>query len=210
MTRGALASFGILLTGGIAYAEVPVFSEGEIRSIEAAAGISLGVGGGISGFTTETMRDTTDTGGTWTARLVFGTASPVAVEGAYVGSAQSIHALGLDSNAILVGNGAQGDVRLNALPGYIVNPFIYGGFAWRHYSLVNASTNTSDIADHDDVIEYPVGIGLEGRFDRVIVDVRGEYRFALGADLVPSGPTADREVTDMNAWGVTLAVGYEL
>lgn len=175
-------------------------------------GIAIAAGGGASGFTSESLRGTTNPGGDWDVRLTFGTRSPLAFEASYIGSAQSIDALGLDSDAVLVGNGVQGALRLNTTIDLPVQPFIYGGVAWRRYDLTNTSANTSDISDSDDVLEVPLGVGIAGKFQGLIVDARGEFRPAWFQDLVPE-IINDTGLSDghgsMHRWGVNASVGYE-
>jgi hypothetical protein len=170
-------------------------------------GLGFSIGGGLDDFAGSTARDTTDLGGGWTARATFGTRSYVAFEAAYIGSANSVNALGLQSDALLVGNGAQGDVRINVLPHFVAQPFIYGGIAWRHYDITNSSVNTSDIADHDDVAEFPVGVGLAGYIGGFMADVRGEYRWSAYEDLMPSLTTSGSEAS-LDRWGVTGNLGF--
>jgi hypothetical protein len=170
-------------------------------------GISLTLGGGVDDFVESDFRDLTDTGGSWNVRAAYGTNSYVAVEGSYIGSAQGIDTFGLDTDAILVGNGAQAALRLNVTRDYPAQPFVYGGLAWRHYSLTNTDFNTSDVSDSDDVLEIPVGLGIAGKFYGFTVDARGEYRFATDDDLVI---TADDNFDGMDRWGVMANIGYEM
>ena len=57
------------------------------------------MGGGFEDFTNSTLQNMTGGAGTWNARFVAGTRQYIGVEAAYVGSARSIDALGLQSNA---------------------------------------------------------------------------------------------------------------
>jgi hypothetical protein len=127
------------------------------------------------------------------------------LESSYIGSAQSIDALGLDTSAVLVGNGVQGAVRVNVLT-TAFQPFIYGGAAWRHYNLTNENFNTSDVADSDDVLEVPAGVGISWVYRGVLLDARGEYRFAFEEDMVPSLTRAD--TAGMDRWGVSANIGF--
>ena len=175
-------------------------------------GVAISAGGGASGFTSESLRGTTDPGGDWDVRLTFGTRSPLAFEASYIGSAQGIDALGLDSDAILVGNGAQGALRLNTTVDLPIQPFIFAGVAWRRYDLTNTSNNLSDISDSDDVLEVPLGVGIAGKYRGLIVDARGEFRPAWNEDLVPEILDDAGRVDDfgsMHRWGVNASVGYE-
>ena len=178
-------------------------------------GFALAAGGGVSGFTSETARDATQDGGGWDVRATIGTRLPVSAEIAYIGSAQTIDALGLDDGAVLVGNGVQGNLRLNVMTESAVQPFIYAGAAWRRYDLANTDTNTSSVADHDDVVEFPVGAGIAYRYRGLLFDARGEFRAATNEDLMPSlaaspGLAGDDDNASLHRWGVTANLGIEL
>src|SRR5262249_47275711 len=110
-------------------------------------GYVISAGGGVSDFANTTMRDLTNTGGDWNVRLGVGTRSYVMGEVSYISSAQGINALGLENNATLVGNGAQLALRLNGTVNYPVQPFIFGGVAWRHYNLSHNGPNLSDVSN---------------------------------------------------------------
>jgi hypothetical protein len=93
---------------------MPASSPVETRS-GPISGIGVGatVCGGLTGFVDQQARAFTDAGPSWEARITVGTRLPIAIEGAYVGLAQNIDALGVDDNALIVGHGAEGAVRLN-------------------------------------------------------------------------------------------------
>lgn len=175
------------------------------------AGFALTAGGGVQGFTGDTMRNTTNDGGNWDVRVGFGTRLPVSIEASYLGSAQQINALGLDSDALLVGNGVQGNLRINATTGDIpVQPFLFGGVAWRRYQLQNTSRNTSDVIGEDDVLEIPLGIGVALKHRGFTLDARGEYRPSFYANLVPeSGTSAFADPASLDRWGVNANIGVE-
>ena len=71
-------------------------------------GVGMMFGGGITDFESPAVREMTGTGGAWDVRLVFGQREVLALETAYVGSAHYISAAGLDNDAMLVSNGAEG------------------------------------------------------------------------------------------------------
>ncbi len=169
-------------------------------------GLGFAIGGGVDDFSGETMRGQTSVGGSWTARVTFGTRSYVALEGSYIGSAQSIDSFGLDNDAILVGNGAQGALRINVTRFFPAQPFVYGGIAWRHYNITNNSINTSDVANEDDVAEFPLGVGFSGYVGGFMADVRGEYRIATAEDLAPS--VNENRTATLDRWGVTGNLGF--
>jgi len=174
-------------------------------------GISLAAGGGAGGFVSETLRNTTDVGGDWDVRATIGTRSPIAFEASYIGSAQGINALGVDGNAVLIGNGAQGALRLNGTLNLPFQPFVFAGVGWRRYDLTNTNTNTSDLQGSDDVLEVPMGLGIAGKWNGLILDARGEYRATTNEDLLPrinANETEDGHA-DMQRWGVKATVGAE-
>ncbi|KAB2906908.1 MAG: outer membrane beta-barrel protein [Kofleriaceae bacterium] len=170
-------------------------------------GISLTVGGGVIGFTDESMRDTTSAGGMWDVRAAIGTRSPIAVEAAYIGSAQDINSVGLDDSAVLLGTGVEAVARVNLLPKETVNPYFFGGAAWKRYDLTNTDTNTSDVNDTDNLIEIPVGVGLSYRVSGFLLDVRGSLRMATEEDLIRQD--VDTEDVRLHAWTAGAKLGYE-
>jgi hypothetical protein len=172
-------------------------------------GMSLAVGGGVAGFVDDTMTDLTNPGGMWDARLTIGSRLPISVEAAYIGTAQSIDALGLDPDATLVSNGVEGALRLN-LGTYNVQPFIFAGGAWQRYNLVGESFNTSSVNDHDDVFSLPMGVGLATKYHGFLVDLRANYRETWGNDLVvtPTASSNDGDV-ELNNWSANGRIGFE-
>lgn len=176
-------------------------------------GFGLTLGGGVDDFVGDAFRSTTNIGGGWFVRFIAGTRSWLALEASYIGSAQSINAIGLSNNAVLVGNGIEGALRfnLNVVPNRYVQPFLYGGVAWRHYDLSNVSINVSDVNDSDDVVEVPVGIGLGGYIGGFMADVRGEYRGAWGNNLIPAfaGDNDGAIIGSMDRWAVQGSLGME-
>ncbi len=171
---------------------------------------SIHVGGGVANFTRDEIRDLTDVGGYWDARVVLGTRSIIGVEASYVGAAQNIEALGLDSDATLIRNGVEGALRLN-LPfnprgSVLVEPYAFGGAGWSRYNLVNEDFNTSNVRDEDDVFTVPLGVGLSTGARGFLFDARFTYRPTFGDDLVqnPDGSTAD-----LQNWTAGASIGYE-
>ena len=185
----------------------------ETESFFTRFGFAISAGGGVSGFTDETARSATQDGGGWDVRATFGTRSPIAAEVSYLGSAQTIDALGIDDDAVLLGNGVQANVRINLMSNYAVQPFLFAGAAWRRYQLTNTDTNTSDVSDDDDVLEIPVGAGIAYRYRGFILDARGEYRRTTQEDLMPSltqdGAFTNDSQAELHRWGVNANVGYE-
>ena len=170
-------------------------------------GIGVVLGGGVEGFTDKTMRESTQVGGNWDVRAIFGTRQYLGFEAAYIGSAQGINALGLDSNAVLVGNGVQGNLRLNFTKDHLVQPFAFAGAAWRRYDLKNADFNTSAVAGSDDVLELPMGVGLGYKYRGLLFEARGEFRAVTNEDLMPSLSGND-DAAKMHRWGANANLGY--
>ena len=169
-------------------------------------GIEALVGGGAVGFIDSAVRNTVNTGGTWDARLTFGSRLPVAIEGAYVGSAQNIDALGLSTNTHLIGNGVEGDLRLN-FTNYMVQPYIFGGAGWTHYQITNTATNTSSVLSTDDVGTVPLGAGISIRPTKAfLIDVRGTYRAVFNDTMFDRVTNSNNS---MQNWGAVGRVGFE-
>jgi hypothetical protein len=191
-------------------APAPVYQYERGKTDMERVGFSLAAGGGVADFTNRDMRDTTGVAGTWAVRATLGTKTPLGFEGSYIGSAQSIDALGLDSDTVLVSNGLQGALRLNAVMNAPITPFIFGGVAWSRFDVTNTTTNTSAISDKDDLLEIPVGLGVGGSWRGFGYDVRGELRFATNEDLVPevTAGRASGAHADMHRWGVNATLGY--
>jgi len=199
----ALASAGLVWGAG----------QGTARAQDASSlltewGMSVSVGGGVTDFVDQGMRDTTGVAGTWDVRYQVGTRTPLSFEAAYSGSAQSIDAIGLDSSAVLVGTTVEGAARINLLADNPLQPYAFAGAAWRRYTVSNADFNTSDVASSDDVLEVPVGVGLAYRYRSLIIDGRFDIRFSGAEDLVPS-TEAGVDHQAMNRYGINARIGYE-
>jgi hypothetical protein len=179
--------------------------------------MAISVGGGVIGFVDQDARDFTDPGGTWEARLTLGTRTPLAVEAAYVGSAQDIDALGVDTGAMLIGNAIEGDARLNLTTG-AVQPYIFGGIGFTHYEVANTNRNTSSINDEEDMGHVPVGAGLGFQAAGLLIDVRGTFRAAFDDDLLDQPvqgdepdliPDQNDAKAELDTWNVGARVGWE-
>jgi len=167
--------------------------------------LAFSVGGGVDDFTRDAARRDTGVGGSWNARLTIGTRSYIAGEVSYIGSAQTMNnnINFASNNGTLYGNGAQGALRLNMLVNFPVQPFAYGGAAWRHYSFSQGSGS-------DDLLEIPAGVGIAAYVSDLMIDVRGEYRFAVAesSSLPMIGLTNSNSASDLDRWGVTGNLGY--
>jgi hypothetical protein len=149
-------------------------------------GVSVIVGGGVTGFLDQSTRDLARDGAAWEARVAVGTRDRVALEAAYIGSAQDLDVLGLDRDALLVGTGLEAAVRLNLVPG-VIQPYLLAGVGWMRYDITRSSFNTSDISDNDSVAEFPLGVGLAYHFFPLVLDGRVTMRRVIGNDLMADG-----------------------
>ena len=170
-------------------------------------GMAMSIGGGIADFTDDRVDALTDLGASWTARLVIGTRQVFGLEAAYLGTVNNIDALGLDDDAMLLSNGFEGDLRLNFATG-LVQPYIFGGAAWKHYNVVNESFNTSAISDGDDVLELPFGGGVALMYQGFVFDSRFDFRPAFDEEIVRPVDQTSVE-SGLENWNVSARVGFE-
>lgn len=173
-------------------------------------GLSLALGGGATGFWQDGAKAFVDTGGSWDVRMTVGTRLPVAFEGAYIGSAQSIQTLGISSDAILLGSGAEGDARINFTRSRI-QPYIFGGAGWLNYQVRNTAIATSDLNRSDNVLEVPFGAGCAFRLTRTfLIDVRGTGRVVFDDTLLKNVAAAGNAGNPgMNSWNASGHLGWE-
>jgi hypothetical protein len=177
-------------------------------------GVGMMFGGGITDFASPTVRDMTGTGGAWDVRLIFGQREVLALETAYVGSAHYISALGLDNDAMLVSNGAEGTLRLN-IPvidhGSIIEPFGFVGLGWSRYELTQTTYNRSNLSTAENVMEVPYGAGLTMGSDGFLVDIRFTYRATYYDQLMrtPTSSGATGGDNRLNSWSLGAHIGFE-
>jgi hypothetical protein len=154
-------------------------------------------------------RALTDLGGSWDIRAVIGSKMPVALELAYVGQAQGLDVTGLDNDSILLGNGGEGVLRLQ-LPQYVVRPYVLGGVGWLHYSLSNTGNTVSAMAESDDVLTVPLGLGftLAAAWGGTL-DVRGTFKLAYYEDLMSDIYSGTGLEANLHTWGVQATFGWE-
>lgn len=148
-------------------------------------GLSADVGGGVSTFVNQAMDEITDTGGAWTARVTVGTRSYIGGEVAYTGTANALRTLGVDDRAILLSNGVEGLLRVNAGVGDW-QPYAVAGYSYRRFEVRNTASNTSAVANEDDDSSIPVGVGLAYRFRGLVADTRFAVQPSVRSNLLPS------------------------
>jgi hypothetical protein len=182
-------------------------------------GVGLTLGGGVSGFTDRTMRDTTSSlGGVWDLRLTLGTHVPLALDISYLGSATSVNGLPSGRNATLIGTTVEGALRYNILPHFTWTPYVFGGAGWQRYDVTQTNVTLSDsgMNDKDNLIEFPMGAGFAYRAGGFVADLRGTFRATTEQNLVlknpsvlpPSSPTSS-DFAPMHTWEASAALGYE-
>lgn len=187
--------------------------------LSSGIGVAVMLGGGIAGFTDHTLRDTTSpVGGLWDLRAAFGTHAPIAVEVGYLGSATRIQSLFGVASAMMIGTTLEGDLRLNLLPHYVIDPYAFVGIGWQRYDIDERDFSLTDtgIGTHDNLVEVPVGGGFSYRFAGLVADVRGTFRATQGSNLVLEEPAVQSQVAagtvryaPMHSWEASLALGYE-
>lgn len=182
------------------------------RPLRERVGTAIEVGGGVANFTGGEAANRTDLGGYWDVRAVAGMRHIVGFEAAYAGSAQGITSLGLDQNAMLVKNGVEGDLRLNApfkTRTALLSPYAFGGLGYSRYNLANTTNaSTSDMRSSDDIMTLPLGGGVAASSNGFVVDARFTYRMTYFNDLFQTGATDGRH-GDLNSWTLGANVGYE-
>lgn len=168
-------------------------------------GTGLTVGGGVTNFVESDARGVTNVGGAWDVRLTLGTRLPVGFEASYAGSAHEVNSLGVEDDAALVRNGAEGALRLNiplTFDRFLLSPFAIAGVGWHRYDLVNTDFNTSGIQEDDNVFVIPLGAGLGGSYQGFLFDARFTYKPAFDDDFLGAG-------VDLDTWTVSANIGAE-
>jgi hypothetical protein len=197
----------VVMPAPVAPTQVADWDRGPVRrSGGSSTGTGFFVGGGFEDFTDNNLRSMTGSGGYWSARIVDGMRRVVGMEAAYIGNARNIDALGLNSNARLMSNGAEGALRLNipivsANQTSLVEPFGFVGVGWSRYAVTNTNLNTSNVASRDDIMTMPFGGGLAFGHGGFMADARFTYRKTYYNDLVPGGRSLD-------SWGVGGQLGF--
>jgi hypothetical protein len=164
-----------------------------------AYGMGVLIGGGVTEFFGD-ERDQVKTGASWTARLEFGTRSHLGGEFAYVGTYQGLQVAGVDTNAKLMSNGAEGLFRFNVLTGDL-QPYLGVGIGWKQYRVTNTTINTSDISQRADVAHVPAAVGFATHVKGLILDAR----FSVDTPINPA-VIGDRRLV---SWDVGGRIGYE-
>ncbi len=166
-------------------------------------GTEVALGGGVMNFSGSTARSMTGVAGSWNLRLATGTQSLFGLEAAYLGSAQTVDAAGLDPKSTLLGNGVEAVLRLNAPVPFergMVTPFLLGGLGWSHLSVVNDTFNNSTVSESDNVGMIPLGVGVSVTYAGFVADARFTYRLAFDNELFGNA--------SLNTWALTANIGH--
>ncbi len=211
MIMAAICASSVLALAAPAWAQ----DAGNDKSQSSSAtdyGVYGTVGGGLNGFTESTVAADTNLGGYWDARLGVGMRSIFGAEVGYLGGSRNVTALGLNNSAFLYNNGLQGLVRLNApitaaQNNFLIEPYAFGGLGWQHYALGNATTNTSDVRNNDDVMTVPMGVGIGMGYSNFTLDLRGTYHQALFSNMF-GNTNSGFDSASLNSWGAGLSLGF--
>jgi hypothetical protein len=183
------------------------------RAPRSIVGVEGTVGGGVTGFVGKAARGFGAVGGSWDVRVTWGSRLPVSLEAAYVGSAQPMQGLDLQSGALLVGNGAEAAVRINLLAAtQQFQPYIFGGVGWINYQVENTQIVAADLDQSDNVLEVPLGIGISGRLPRgFVIDVRATGRATFNDSLFnDAAAAANVRSPGLSSWNLGARLGWEL
>lgn len=175
-------------------------------------GTMLTVGAAATNFTEDGPQAVTNPGMAWDVRATLGSRSLVGIEGAYVGSLQDVEAPGLDNSAMLASNGVEGALRINApvtIGDGLISPYGFGGIGYKRYQMAwDNGTTSGDIAQHDDTLTVPVGIGLSAGLMGVTLDARATYRQTFMTELVGDSQSSWDD-SSLNHWQLGGGLGFE-
>lgn len=204
--RAALSRFALF--AGLALAAAPGLAAAQDWRGSGSTGLltPLGeyvlVGGGVTDFTEEAVKDRFDVGGSWDLRLGFGSRFYVGGEVAYVGTGRG----GDGSGSDLLSHGAEAVLRVQypyATGSWLLEPFVFGGIGWSNVSIRDAAPG---LKDGDDLGVVPFGGGVTLGHGRLLLDARFTYRTTFDEDLALS---VGEDPANLEQWGVTAALGYE-
>lgn len=166
---------------------------------------ALMVGGGVAAFSDEQIAERVDTGGTWDLRLLFGVYSMLALEAAYVGTANSVQVIGSDTT--LTSHGLEGALRLST-PGWLPVPIQVYGFIGAGFARFDLSGAPEVGSEGDTSFVVPFGAGLQLNMGPYwVADARFTYRAMFDDELFGDPAFANGETgTDM--YTLTARLGF--
>jgi hypothetical protein len=173
-------------------------------------GFAFMAGGAYQDFTNDAMRSQTQAGGGWSARVIGGTRSFIGFEAAYVGTAQRIQPLGIQTNnSNLISNGGEGALRINIpimLKDQLLEPYGFVGLGWSRYQISNYNQIvSSDFTRSDDVMTVPVGTGFAYGYKAFIIDARASWVPTYYNNLLIG---AANNTGALNHWSAGGQVGF--
>jgi len=171
-------------------------------------GIEAAIGAGVTGFFARRARAFANPGGSWEIRVTLGSRLPLAFEGAYVGSRQTIGMLGLERNGFMLGNGGEGNLRFNVSRGPI-QPYLFLDAGWTRYQLRNTQLRTADGQTSDDVLQVPFGAGVSWRAHHAFADVRGTGRLMYNDSLLDRVAGPPTGAGALSTWSFVGRLGWE-
>jgi hypothetical protein len=163
--------------------------------------IDVTLAAGPTGFIDAATRERLSEGGAVEVRLGLHTRRRLALELAY---AASLHGVTEPSMTTSWLRGVSFELGLRWNPiSTVVQPYVVVGLRETYYRVLDWRASSSmSIVDY--VTHVPIGVGIERRFGRAFVDLRGTYRIAFDDYLIDAG----RERLD--TWTLVFGAGYEL
>jgi len=176
-------------------------------------GVSTLVGGGVTGFTDKTMRDSmsSNAGGLWDLRVTLGTHTPLGLDVNYVGTGANINALIGSQSGTLIGTTFEGALRFNVLPHHRWDPYAFAGIGWQRYDITggNFSLSDSGMNESDNSVVFPMGAGIAFRdTSGLVLDLHGTFRANANPGLVLEN-AGSNNFAPMHSWEASAAIGYE-
>ena len=210
-----IAVFFAIAAAGVARAD-PTTGDVSVRTRIPASqiGVSLGLGGSATGFTSSEASDVTSVGGGYELRSTIGTRLPVAAEIAYVGWRRDIALPGVTGTSAgetphMFSNGIEGAARIQhpfSSGSWLIEPFAFGGLGWSHIGVYATLPASSPMSTSDDVLVVPFGAGVGAGWNGLMFEARFTYRATFSEDLLKK---ADGTTASLNNWSVGGLVGYE-
>jgi hypothetical protein len=172
-------------------------------------GMTLAGGGGVTAFTGSGTRDVAQTGGSWAVRLTFRTRRLLGPEISYIGGANRLHSLGLDtSDTRLIRNGIELALRLNAplyLRDTLLEPYFTGGVGWNGYRITNASSATASASPTSaNTVALPLAVGFAVGYKGFLADLRTTIRPTYRQTTLP-----DQGSGALTNWDFGGMIGFE-
>jgi hypothetical protein len=174
---------------------------------------ALTVGGGVADYSFSTMRNATEPGAQWDARIVIGTRSFFGFEAGYAGTYNKMESPVEGGGAVapyIVNNSVDGALRLNFLP-FRIQPYGFVGAGYNRASVNNLNDNPAMAAQFnssDNQFLLPAGGGFAFYpWRHTTFDVRYTYRAIFSNDLLVQN-SAGTNNGRVDQWVVNGRLGY--